>query len=307
MITDSLATAPARTISSVNEHVRSETINSALQRREWSLTRRPHGHTRHVILLTAGSGQAAIGSRAIHIKAPSVTWLHSAESARLALQAGATGHLLGMSHEVLGGSFGNHPESANLRYMIDQSFNLTLSQHSQTALQRSCAAIDYELRHGGRASWMILTAHFNLIAVEIWRLSGAEDIALKSQGSVSAILQRFRQLVEVNFRNHWTIKTYANEIGISHDRLHAICTRKLGRKPLALVHERLGHEGRILLEHSSLTVEQIAHSLGFKDATHFSHFFKRLTKTPPSRYRQQIQAKTVDAAATAPVTFSDWP
>lgn len=299
--------AQASAISSINEHVRSENILSALQGREWSLNRKPGGHSRHVILLTAGEGQIVNGSHTMDLAAPSVTWLHSIEDPRLKIQAGATGHLLGMSHEILAGGFGNHPESANLRYMIDQRFTLKLDDRSKQTLQHSCNAIHYELRHGGRASWMILGAHFSLIAVQIWRLSGAEEIAQKSQGGVSAILQRFRQLVEINFRQHWPVKSYASEIGISHDRLHAICTRKLGRRPLELVHERLCHEGKILLEHSTLTIEQIAHSLGFKDATHFSHFFKRLTSMPPSRYRQNISASAADPTLHSAETFADWP
>ena len=182
-----------------------------------------------------------------------------------------------------------------------------VAELEKEVLQRSCSAIDYELRHGGRASWMLLGAHFSLIAVEIWRLSGAEDVAMKSQGGTSAILQRFRQLVENHFRNHWSIHDYADEIGISHDRLHSICTRKLARKPLDLVHERLCHEGKLLLERSSLTIEQIGHSLGFKDASHFSHFFKRRTGLAPSRYRQNFLDAETGQHLVSPETYADWP
>lgn len=291
----------------VAEHVRSQSIASALQGREWSLYGAPRGHARHVVLLTAGSGEIINGNRVIRLEAPSVTWLYSNKNPRLRIEAGATGHLLGVSHEILAGGFGNHAESANLRYMIDQTFTLPLDMREKEVLHRSCLAIDHELHHGGRASWMILGAHFSLIAVEVWRLSGAEDVALRSQGGVSSILQKFRQLVETNFRNHWTIQNYAQEIGISHDRLHSICTRKLGRRPLELVHERLCHEGKLLLERSSLTIEQIALSLGFKDAAHFSHFFKRRTQMPPSHYRHNILENEPGQGNTGSETFADWP
>lgn len=291
----------------VAAHVRSEAIASALQPREWTLHAKPRGHARHIVLLSAGSGEIIKDNRVIQLEAPSVTWIHATESPRFKIQAGANGHLLGVSHEILAGAFGNHAESANLRYMIDQTFSLSLQAREKEALQRSCSAIDHELRHGGRASWMLLGAHFSLIAIEIWRLSGAEDVALRSQGGTSAILQRFRQLVENHFRNHWSISEYADAIGISPDRLHAICTRKLERKPLDLVHERLCHEGMLLLERSSLTVEQIAHALGFKDASHFSHFFKRRTSLPPSRYRQNLLGAEPQQNPASAATYADWP
>jgi AraC-like DNA-binding protein len=287
--------------------VRSDPIISALQHREWTLYSKPRGFTRHVLLLTAGSGEVIQGDVIIPVRAPSVTWLHANHNLTLKIRAGASGHLLGVSHNMLSSGFGEHMESASLRYMVDQTFSLALNEREKKLLQHSFSAIEEEVRSGGRASWMILSAHFSLIAVEIWRLSGAEDVAVKSKGGGSSILQRFRQLVEIHFRNHWTIESYAREIGITHDRLHSICTRKLGRKPLELVHERLCHEGKVLLERSTLTIEQIALSLGFKDAAHFSHFFKRRTQLPPSRFRDNLMKPADDARDRPPVTFADWP
>ena len=292
---------------SVTGHVRSDPIVSALQNREWTLYGKPRGYSRHMLLLTAGSGEIINGDQILPVQAPSVTWLHASHNLSLKVRAGANGHLLGVSHNMLSNSFGEHMESASLRYMVDQTFSLALDEKDKQTLRHSCSAIDHELRNGGRASWMILSAHFSLIAVEIWRLSGAEDIAVKSKGSGSSILQRFRQLVEIHLRNHWTIQAYASEIGISHDRLHSICTRKLGRKPLELVHERLCHEAKLLLDRSTLTIEQIALSLGFKDAAHFSHFFKRRTELPPSRYRGNMLKPEANTDKLLPETFADWP
>lgn len=292
---------------SLTQHVRSDPIMSALQHREWTLYAQPRGYDRHILLLKSGRAEITRGNLVTALEGPSITWLYASDDLTLKIRAGTSGHLLGMSYDILAGGFGLHAESANLRYMIDQTFTLSLGEREQDALEYSCEAIDYEIRHGGHASWMILGAHIRLISAEIWRLSGAEAIAHQSQGGVSPILQRFRQLLEVNFRHHWSIRQYAEAINISHDRLHAICKRKLGRSPLQLVHERLCHEGQHLLEHSTLTVEQIALSLGFKDASHFSHFFKRRTAFSPSRYRQLALDETADRGHASSANFADWP
>ena len=164
-----------------------------------------------------------------------------------------------------------------------------------------------ELKRTRTGSWMLLAAYLRIIVVSLWRSSGIEDLALRSQGDTSAILQKFRQLVELHFRDHWPITAYCAEIGTSHDRLHAICSRELKRTPLQLVHERLAYEAQLLLERSVLTVEQISYSLGFRDPSSFSHFFKRRIGQPPTAYRK-VAARPLENAQDFPKrSFADWP
>jgi AraC-like DNA-binding protein len=227
----------------------------------------------------------------------------------LRLNGGGRGHFLGMSHEILVDGFGTRAESVNLRHMVDKTFTMTLDGRPQemAALQGSFDRIDREVRAGDRASWIVMTAHLSLILVEVWRLSGAGDMAMQSEGTASAILQRFRQLVEIHFREHWMVADYAAEMGVSRDHLHDICKRNLARTPLQLIHERLTHESQLLLERSTLTIQQIAASLGFKDVSHFSHFFKRRTSLAPNQYRL-MKTRAVAVERELPeATFADWP
>jgi AraC-like DNA-binding protein len=139
------------------------------------------------------------------------------------------------------------------------------------------------------------------------RLSVGSELILPGAGEKAGILQRFRQLVEMNFRNHWTIAQYADALGISTDRLHAVCTSGIGKPPKALVSERLAHEAVQRMERSSITIQQLGHSLGFNDPAHFSSFFKRMTGMPPSRYQELIVRSRADGQNVPPKRFADWP
>jgi AraC family transcriptional regulator, transcriptional activator of pobA len=146
-----------------------------------------------------------------------------------------------------------------------------------------------------------------IVLVVMLRLSVGSELILPGAGEKAGILQRFRQLVEMNFRNHWTIGQYADALGISTDRLHAVCTSGIGKPPKALVSERLAHEAVQRMERSSITIQQLGHSLGFNDPAHFSSFFKRMTGMPPGRYRELLARSRTEGQNAPPKRFADWP
>ncbi|WP_258158621.1 AraC family transcriptional regulator [Rhizobium sp. TH2] len=121
------------------------------------------------------------------------------------------------------------------------------------------------------------------------------------------ILQRFRQSVEVSFRRHRNIRDYATELGISTDRLHAICQRALSRSPIELVHDRMVPEAKPRLERSARSVREISDGLGFRDPANFSHFFKRKTGVSPTRYRSMAANATSASTIALSSSYYDWP
>jgi AraC-like DNA-binding protein len=175
------------------------------------------------------------------------------------------------------------------------------------AVSVSLAAILAETQTPRIGLSMVVAAHIRILLVAIVRLSGLDDTALEGSGAASRFLQHFRQLVEGNFRAHWPIARYAAAIGISHDRLHAICVRLLDRSPKALVAERLAREAGLGLEHSTLSIEELSYGLGFRDPAHFSHFFKRMTGIAPGAFRKRMADTARDNRAASPANFADWP
>jgi len=154
---------------------------------------------------------------------------------------------------------------------------------------------------------MVLAAFLRLILMTGWRASGGQETPGSAQSDETSFVQRYRQLVEVNFRRHWPVSAYAEAIGITPDRLHAICQRSLGRPPLQLLHERLLQEAKLRLERSARTAQEISDSLGFRDPTYFSHFFKRKTGLSPAAYRALSRSVTAADAPVLSANYADWP
>jgi len=100
-----------------------------------------------------------------------------------------------------------------------------------------------------------------------------------------SFFQRFNQLIEHHYSEHWPLSAYAQSIGVTETRLNDICRRVAGLPSKRLVHERLMQEARRLLLFGGGSVNEICYQLGFKDPAYFSRFFARNAGMAPGEYR----------------------
>ena len=86
------------------------------------------------------------------------------------------------------------------------------------------------------------------------------------------LFQRFNQLTDAHYHEHWTVPEYASELHLTESRLTDICRRFANRSPKRLIFDRQLREARRLLLFSDSTVSEIARQLGFKDPAYFARF-----------------------------------
>lgn len=292
----------------INAHAGAQSLSSALHVRRLAL--RPAGRdaSRAAILLTAGSGSIGGGGDGVELAAPCLVWLPIEPANYLRLAAGSSGELLTLSDMLIKDAIGQGAESQHLRAINDRF--VVINEATPVALAEaanSFTAVAREVCRDDRGSWSYLTAHVTLILVHCWRLSGFEDVARQDIDSHSALLVRYRHLVEIHFRNRWKVADYAKALGVSHDRLHDICVRALRRTPLDLLHDRLGHEAGLRLARSGQSIEALAEHLGFRSASHFSRFFKQRSGLTPAAYRKAAREASAQSPALAATAYADWP
>ncbi|UPG72975.1 helix-turn-helix domain-containing protein [Roseomonas gilardii subsp. gilardii] len=99
------------------------------------------------------------------------------------------------------------------------------------------------------------------------------------------LTDRFRALVEEDFRGGAPVAAYAAKLHVTEDRLLAACRRRLGDTPKALVQRRVMLEAQRYLLYTSLSVGEIGAALGFEDPAYFSRFFHRHAGRSPSAFR----------------------
>jgi len=289
--------------------MKAERIDSSLHPRIWSFNRQPDSLSRQIAILTDGAGEAEAAGERFSLAAPALLWLGSMKPGRLRTEAGATGYRGWITDAMVVAAIGDQPESISLHYLADRDFVLSLAGHGEQAemIERCFRGMLTELRQPKDGSALVLSALLRIILVNLLRVSAGGELAIPGIGEKSGLLQRFRRLVEMNFRSHWTVGQYADALGISADRLHAICTSGIGKSPKALISERLAQEAAIRLERSSLTIQQLGHALGFNDPAHFSHFFRKMMGMAPGSYRKALADSRSGIANAPPRNFADWP
>lgn len=290
--------------------LQADKIQCALQDRILNMGAKPSTTSyRRVVLLTSGTGEIITDEEILPLKAPCLAWIPWRPDRLLRIKAGGVGFQLSVGDSSMAEAIGINPESANLRQLTDRRVIISLEDDTDTLndAHHAFTVIIRELFRPNSGSWTLMLAQVQSLLVHLWRGAGVESVAAQSHGEASRILQHFRQLLEMHFRDRWTVKSYANAIGVSHDRLHDTCRRKLSKTPQQLVQERVLHEAQLRLEKSLLTVEQIANSLGFKDVSHFSRFFKAKMGLPPATYRDKIYIAATEKTNIPVSNYADWP
>ena len=297
----------ALTDGNIHLMARAERLEPAVFRRSLRLRKGQYQPFSHIFLLMDGNCEMVIDDVIMTIRSPSLVFLPPDSDDHVAIAAGAQVLLVGFAPELLTEAIGDAVESPMLRIFTEQPLVQEEALDVKAELLPLLEGFLSEVARPERGSRMVLAAFLRLILMTGWRASGGQETPGAVQSDETSFVQRYRQLVEVNFRRHWPVSDYAEAIGITPDRLHAICQRSLGRPPLQLLHERLLQEAKLRLERSARTSQEISDSLGFRDPTYFSHFFKRKTGLSPAAYRALSRSVTAGDAPVLSANYADWP
>ena len=100
-------------------------------------------------------------------------------------------------------------------------------------------------------------------------------------------LERLHELMEQHYSSHHPAAFYAGQLELPLKRLNEYARQALGQSVTQLVHERLLLESKRLLLYSSLTIKEVAYTVGFQEPAYFSRFFKSKTSYYPEQFRRQ--------------------
>lgn len=121
----------------------------------------------------------------------------------------------------------------------------------------------------------------------------AEDYAVTPQQTsllsrAEQICGQYLSLVELHCREQHTVEWYALQLSIAPKYLSNVVKQTLNTSPNAFIDDALTRQAKSLLSSTSLSVQQIADRLGFRNQSHFGTFFKRQTGLSPKAFKQQV-------------------
>lgn len=102
------------------------------------------------------------------------------------------------------------------------------------------------------------------------------------------LANRFKRLVEKNFREVRAVSQYARMLNISPGHLSQVVKSETGLSPRKIINNMLLLESRVLLGSTDKTISEIAHLLRFEDQAHFSHFIRQQSGLTPTGLRKKL-------------------
>jgi AraC family transcriptional regulator, transcriptional activator of pobA len=258
---------------------------------------------RAFLLLRGRAAFTAHKASPVELTGPQMVWAPFREGGDFRLHAGGDGAWILATEELVSRIVGDNPLSASLRPALDRPLIAPAEQIESSVgeLEALFAALARETRDPGPGAPAISALYLGLIVVHLWRACAVREGDALDAAEPTA--QRFRQLVEMHYRDNLGVDDFCRMLNVTRAHLHNACMRSLGRPPQRLVHDRLTAEARLRLRQSAAPIEQVAYSLGFRDPAYFSRFFRRLTGVAPGAYRK--------AARVSPpreeTSFAAWP
>ena len=255
-----------------------ETIAERSARLDWEI--RPHRHADFVQVLLVRDGQARIsfdGDDVAH-EGPCAVVVPAGTVHGFRFRQGTTGHVLTLSADFAARGAG--PGDA-LAHVLARGLVAPLAADA-------AARVDWLAREMLvlQREWQARDPLFLALAEALVRTLARGQEQSDAAPMADRRLHRFRQLVEVHFREHRDLDFYAGALGMTRRTLTRLTAARLGCTPMALVHRRLAAEARRLLRYTNATAAQVAVDLGFEDPAYFSRVYVRMTGRRPVEDRR---------------------
>ena len=106
-------------------------------------------------------------------------------------------------------------------------------------------------------------------------------------------VKRAIEFLRVRCSEMATVSDAAEYVGLTEKYLCKLVKERIGVTPVGFLQQMRADRAAHLLVSTSLSVAEIAESIGIPDPTYFSRFFKRRQGLSPSEYRLKFEGNTV--------------
>ncbi|MBN1460996.1 MAG: helix-turn-helix transcriptional regulator [Armatimonadetes bacterium] len=174
----------------------------------------------------------------------------------------------------------------------------SIELNGRTDVENIAAAMGAELDHqeyGWARSAQGLLEYFTCILIRrlrrgsVVRLRASESPTISADPRTWRIIQAVLQYCDANYRRNPSLVEVAGAVGYSPSHLSRLMSAHLGCSLSEHLRRLRIEAGRHLLESTDLSVGEIARSLGYGEASHFSHAFSRAQGLSPRAYRDSLR------------------
>lgn len=296
--------SPLPTYSIYGEHGRShgldclhcESIAERSTLQNWNIAAHRHGSLFQLFWIRRGACQASIDGQSHQLDGPALMLLPPGCVHGFRFEPGTEGQVITVLAQHLQ-TLLREQTSLSQRLLKPAASKLP---PSATAIQKqtelALASLEREFRDTS-APWraagidaalltLLVCTGRALSLMDRGRANAGMDARAPAPPRAQIHVQRYRELLERDYRRQPALSDFAAELGITSTQLNRVCREVLDCTALELLQARLLLEAQRELAYTRLSIKQIADGLGFSDAAYFSRFYLRRTGRTPSAWRR---------------------
>ncbi len=92
-----------------------------------------------------------------------------------------------------------------------------------------------------------------------------------------------------NINRKFSLKEMADDCGYNQDYLYRVIKRETGLSAVSYINHIRFEQSKLLIQHTELTLTEIAWNLGFENIQYFTRFFKKHSGISPSQYLKNVR------------------
>ena len=248
---------------------------------DWTIAPHTHPKFAQMVFVLDGTGEMSLDGDVFIFKSPAVLVVPAFHIHGFNYARASKGWVVTIEIGYLGELQVRAPE---LRSIFEVGGYFSLSAKALTVVTQSIAALGSEL--GGSHRGRMIGAEVQVLQILLTLLRDRPREQSNAPSQRGDLVDRFVALVEDRFRTQPDVEAMAFALKVTTAQLRLACRMMTGLSPLAIMHERLVAEAKRCLIYSSMSVAEIAYSLGYQDAAYFSRFLAKKLGVTPTAFRR---------------------
>lgn len=99
--------------------------------------------------------------------------------------------------------------------------------------------------------------------------------------------------VAQNYEKPISVAEIADHLGVSRSHLYRVFVKHLSQSPKLYLEQFRIQQGKMMLKNTTMSINEVANSVGYDDPLYFSKVFKKLTGVSPTGYRKETMGKEI--------------
>ncbi|GAA4771035.1 MULTISPECIES: helix-turn-helix domain-containing protein [Flavobacterium] len=245
-----------------------------------------HKHDFYSILFVdTCNGEIEIDNHKIYFNCPKVVIIQPNCISKINLHPDTSGKIISFTETFFSLRYNNNSLNDFSFFENGSKPYMSLDFHQKQHLQTFFELFEYEYNAILKDKTKALRSYLNILLVQLERIYNPQ-ISNKTHNSKNEKIKEFEKLVEQYFRAHKMPSFYAEKLHVTPNYLNKICKNEVSKTAGDIVRKRITIEAQRLLHYTNLSINEIAHDLGFENVSYFITFFKKQTFVTPEQFRK---------------------